>query len=323
MLGEDLLGQTGGRRLAAYRHQAVGVVTGTPVQLLGRCGPPHLQFRTAAYQMDERGGIVRRPERVLVQAKRIGVFVVRHGVQLSAYIEYVAAVQQPGNPARTGFVLGSLSHHQGFEHLAIRRIRSIPQFHIRSLARYCRPPVRVHVPIDEPDHPVVDVGYELCDPVHPVRPLRAVDRGPPELGFLAAEVRLQQRQDGRAHFLVNSAILRVADIAADVRIVRLVPHAPVPVLHLIPAPLLDAAPDDLATAGDEIADVSRIVVGRMEFGESHHRLGADIEHALQNGGEPMPLLERIRHRLVEHEDTDDLRAHQPQPPMDLLAVFAH
>ena len=61
----------------------------------------------------------------------------------------------------------------------------------------------------------------------------------------------------------------------------------------------------------------------MELGEGHHRLGADVEHGLQDGGEPVPFLDRIRHRLVEHEDADDLRTHQPQAPMNLLAVLAH
>ena len=76
--------------------------------------------------MDERGGIVRRPERVLIEAKGKQVLMVRHGIQLTAYIENVSAVQQPGNSARAGFVLRRLSHRQCLEHLAIRRIRRTP-----------------------------------------------------------------------------------------------------------------------------------------------------------------------------------------------------
>ncbi len=60
----------------------------------------------------------------------------------------------------------------------------------------------------------------------------------------------------------------------------------------------------------------------MELGEGHHRLGAGVEHALQVGGKQVPILDRIRHGLVEHEDADDLGAHQPQPPLDALAVLA-
>ena len=147
--------------------------------------------------------------------------------------------------------------------------------------------------------------------------------GPPSLSLASAEIRLELLQDSYGDLLIDAAILRITDISADIRIVRLVPNAPVPVLYLVSPPLLDAAPDNFATARDESPDVRRIVEGRMELGERHHGLRAHVEHGLQHGGEPMPLLERIRHRLVEDKDTDDLRAHEPQPPTDLRAMLAH
>ena len=118
-------------------------------------------------------------------------------------------------------------------------------------------------------------------------------------------------------------VLCIANVTADVGIVRLVPHAPVPVFDLLPAPLLDAAPYDFRAAGDKVADAGRVVEGRMELGEGDHRLSADVEHGLQDGGKVVPFLEGVRHRLVEHEHANDLSAHQPQAPMNDLAVLAH
>ena len=65
-----------------------------------------------------------------------------------------------------------------------------------------------------------------------------------------------------------------------------------------------------------------IVEGRMELGEGHHGFRADVEHGLQHGGKVVPFPDGVRHRLVEYEDADDLRAHEPQPAMDLGAVLA-
>ncbi len=146
--------------------------------------------------------------------------------------------------------------------------------------------------------------------------------GPPNLALLLAQMRLQQIEDAGCHRLVDAAVLRIADIAADVGIVRLVPHAPIPILHLLATPLLQAAPDDVAAARGEIANVGRLVERRMELGEGDHRLGAGVEHGLQHGGEPMPFLDRIGHRLVEREHADHLGAHQLQAAADLLAMIA-
>ena len=62
--------------------------------------------------------------------------------------------------------------------------------------------------------------------------------------------------------------------------------------------------------------------GGWKLGEGDHRLGADVEHGLQHGGEVVPLRERVGHRLVEDENADDLRSHQAQAAMDRLAVVA-
>ena len=130
VLGEQFLGEARRRRLAVDRHQAVRVVNGVPALRRGR--PSHFQLRAAADQMDERRGIVGCAKRVLVEAEGERVLVVRHGVELSADIEDVAAVEQPSHAAGAGFVLGGLRHHQGLEHLTIWRVGAVPQFDIEN-----------------------------------------------------------------------------------------------------------------------------------------------------------------------------------------------
>src|SRR5690606_21796447 len=48
--------------------------------------------------------------------------------------------------------------------------------------------------------------------------------------------------------------------------------------------------------------------------------GAGIQYGLQGCGEGGPIRDRIRHRLVENEQPDDLRAHEPQTTADLFAA---
>ena len=74
-------------------------------------------------------------------------------------------------------------------------------------ARHGRAPVAVAVPGDEADDPVVDLVDEARDPVHPVGPVRSVDRGPADHGLAAAEIRVQLRQDLRGHLLIDAAVL--------------------------------------------------------------------------------------------------------------------
>ena len=186
------------------------------------------------------------------------VLVVRDGVQLAAHVEDVAAVQQARDALRTGLVLRGLRHRQGLEHLAVGRIRRAPQLHVDGLARHRRPPVRIHVPVDEA-RASCRRRRQRAARSSPSRTPVASRRceGPPSLAFWPPRCGSSSSRMAGADLLVDAAVLRVGDIAADIGIVRLVPDAPVPVLHLLAAPLLEAAPDDLAAAGDEIADVAR------------------------------------------------------------------
>ena len=76
--------------------------------------------------------------------------------------------------------------------------------------------------------------------------------GPPIIALRPPRYGSSWRRMSRGNLLIDAAVLLEGEVAADDKIVRLVPDAPVPVLHRLPAPLLDAAPDHLRAAGDEV-----------------------------------------------------------------------
>src|SRR5262249_49971407 len=130
-------------------------------------------------------------------------------------------------------------------------------------------------------------------------------------------------KDRCSQLLVDSQIVLVAEIAADIRIVGLVPDAPEPVLDLLAAPMLEAAPDDFRRARDKLANVGGIFVRGPKLRERHHPLGTAIEDSLHERREPWPFFEGIGNGLIENKDAHDLRVHEPEPSVNLLAILAH
>src|SRR5687767_6634364 len=88
---------------------------------------------------------------------------------------------------------------------------------------------------------------------------------------------------------------------ADPLVVRLIPHAPVPISDDLATPMFDTAADNIAAPLRKLLDGLKVVHGLVHFGECDHRLRSNTENRLHIRYEDWPLRYRVRSPLVVEE----------------------
>src|SRR6266851_2223686 len=181
------------------------------------------------------------------------------------------------------------------------------------------PPVGIAMPVDETDEFGIDFIDKAPDPIPP-EGLEALHGRASDTRAPRSQAWTEPAQDGASHVLIDVAVLREAQVAADPVIVRLVPDTPVPSSYALFAPFLQAVPHDITALLGEPADRPRIVDRPAELREGHHRRRAHGEHGIDIGTKHLPFDDRIGRVLIVQKDANDLRPHLSQAPPNALAL---
>src|SRR5262249_38097752 len=151
-----------------------------------------------------------------------------------------------------------------------------------------------------------------------------LDRRSADQRFASAQVRTQPLDHGLGDFLIDPTIMLEREKAAsNPGAVRLVPYAPVPVTHSVPAPLLNAATHDVCRSVSKRSNRPRIVERRRELSEGDHWLCAHVQNGLHVRREYLPLVNVIRGTLVEQEQPDQAGVDLAKSHPDALARRPH
>src|SRR5213594_57715 len=190
-------------------------------------------------------------------------------VQLTADVEHAASLKHLSDHAGAVLVFADQPHQQSAMGGAVGG-----RVVFAMLA-----PVSVAVPIEESNQLVIDLVEKSPDPVHP-EGLKSLDSGTADERPAALQMRLEPAQAAVGDLLIDVAVLREGDWPTDPFIVRLVPHAPVPIADNITAPLLDTAAYDVAAPVGKFINGLKIIHRFVHLGERNHGLGPGIQYSL-------------------------------------------
>src|SRR5262249_56624319 len=122
-----------------------------------------------------------------------------------------------------------------------------------------------------------------------------LDRRSADQRFASAQVRTQPLDHGLGDFLVDPTIMLEREKAAsNPGVVRLVPYAPIPVTHSVPAPLVNAATHDVRRSVSKRSNRPWIVERWRELSKGDHRLCTHVQNGLHMRREHLPLVNVIR-----------------------------
>src|SRR5262249_40285276 len=161
-----------------------------------------------------------------------------NAVQLAADVQYVAAKRLLSDRVGAKLIIKRLGRHE----------RPIGGLFERGSLLSQIAPVGITVPVHEANQGVVDLVYEPPCPIPP-HGCESLDPGSANQRFASSKVRTQPIDHALGHFLIDPSIMLEREkTARNPRTVRLVPYAPVPIAHSLPAPLLNAATYDVRTS---------------------------------------------------------------------------
>src|SRR5262245_33483130 len=193
-----------------------------------------------------------------------------NAVQLAADIQYLASRRLLPDCARAELIVKRLRGHERPISALVQRCSLLPKI----------APFRIAVPIHEANEGIVDLVNEPPCPIPPIG-CESFDRRSPNQRSASIQVRTQPLDHGLGHFLIDPPLMLEREKAAsNPGVIRLVPYAPVPITHSLPAPLLNAATHDVRRSVSKRSNRPRIVEWRRELSESDHRLCAHFQNGL-------------------------------------------
>src|SRR5262249_12632950 len=204
----------------------------------------------------------------------------RNAVQLAADVQYLATKRLLADRARAKLIIKRRRGHEGPISGRVQGGPLLPQI----------APFRVAVPVQEAYQGIVDLVDEPPCPIPPIG-CESLDRRSADQWFASSQVRTQPLEHGLGDFLIDPPInLEREKAASNPGAVWLVPYAPVPITHRLPAPLLNAAPHDVRRSVGKCSNRPRIVERRCELSEGDHRLCAHVQNGLHVRREYLPLV---------------------------------
>src|SRR5262245_42965108 len=193
-----------------------------------------------------------------------------NAIQLAADVQYLATKRLLADRARAELIVKRLGGHEGPIGGLVQRGPLLPKI----------TPFRIAVPVQEANQGIVDLVDEPPCPIPPIG-CESLDRRSANQRSASAQVRTQPLEHSLGHLLVDPPIMLEREKAAsNPGVVRLVPYAPIPVTHSLPAPLLNAATHDVRRSVSKRSNRPRIVEWRRELSESDHRLCAHFQNGL-------------------------------------------